>query len=360
MAHRVVVAMSGGVDSSVAAAVLKDTGFEVVGIGLQLVDPSESVTGRKSCCGIGEMADARRVAEKLEIPFYVLNFKEVFRTTVIDYFVSSYLNGKTPNPCIPCNEVIKFNELLRAAKGLDAGFLATGHYARVTQDSATGRYLLCKGTDGSKDQSYFLYSLSQGQLGHAVFPVGDMTKTETREMAERLGLRVHDKPESQDICFIEAGGYASYIKAHDGSTISPGPILDESGAVIGSHKGLMYYTVGQRRGLGISFPEPMYVVDIDATANSIKVACAGMLQRQERVLLEKVNYISVAEPKEPIGVLARTRYRKPEVHATLVPLNGERAFVEFRFPQEPTAPGQSVVLYDGDVVVGGGVVKRMD
>ena len=343
-----------------AAAVLKDTGFEVVGIGLQLVDPLEAVRGPRSCCGIGEMEDARRVAEKLDIPFYVLNFKEVFRTTVIDYFISSYLNGETPNPCVPCNEVIKFSELLRTAKGLDAGFLATGHYARVRRDPAGGRFLLYKGTDESKDQSYFLYSLSQEQLSHAVFPVGDMTKTETRKMAGRLGLKVHDKPESQDICFIEEGGYGSYIEERAGHRIEPGPVKDESGAVIGSHKGLPHYTVGQRHGLGISFPEPMYVVDINATANSITVAGAGRLQRQERVLLEKVNYVSVAEPKEPIGVLARTRYRKPEVNATLVPLDGDRAFVEFHALQESTAPGQSVVLYDRDVVVGGGVVKRMD
>ncbi|MCG2794677.1 MAG: tRNA 2-thiouridine(34) synthase MnmA [Actinomycetia bacterium] len=343
-----------------AAAVLKDTGFEVVGIGLQLVDPSEAITGPKSCCGIGAMDDARRVAEKLDIPFYVLNFKDVFRTTVIDYFVSSYLKGETPNPCVPCNEVVKFTELLHAAKGLDANFLATGHYARVTLDSATGRYLLCKGTDGSKDQSYFLYSLSQGQLSHAVFPVGEMSKKETRELAGWLGLEVHDKPESQDICFIEEGGYASYIRDHAGSKISPGPILDESGTVTGSHRGLPYYTVGQRRGLGLSFPDPMYVVDIDATTNSITVAGAEKLERQERVLLEKVNYVSVEFPEEPIGVLARTRYRKHEVNATLVPLDGDRAFVEFHSPQEPTAPGQSVVLYDGDVVVGGGVVKRLD
>ena len=352
--------MSGGVDSSVAAAVLQGTGYDVVGIGLQLVDPSKAAGGPRSCCGIGPMEDARRVAEKLGIPFYVLNFKEVFQTTVIDYFVSSYLNGETPNPCIPCNEVIKFKELLRSAMGLEASFLATGHYARVIRDPVAGRFVLLKGMDESKDQSYFLYSLSQEQLSHAVFPVGGMTKKETRELANQLGLKVHDKPESQDVCFIEDSGYACYIKECAGLNIEPGPILDESGTVIGSHKGLPYFTIGQRRGLGISFPEPMYVVDIDATANSITVAGAEKLQRQERLLLEKVNYIAVAEPRETIGVLARTRYKKPEVKATLVPLDCDRAFIEFHSPQEPTAPGQSVVLYDGDVVIGGGVVKRMD
>jgi len=344
----------------VAAALLKDAGYDVVGIGLQLVYPSEAVGGSRSCCGIGAMEDARRVTEKLGIPFYVLNFKDVFQTTVIDYFVSSYLNGETPNPCIPCNEVIKFQELLRVAKGLDAGFLATGHYARVIQDQVTGRFVLHKGMDEFKDQSYFLYSLTQEQLSHAVFPVGEMTKKETRELADLLGLKVHDKPESQDICFIDEDGYGSYIEERAGPRIEPGPIEDESGAVIGSHRGLPYYTVGQRRGLGLSFHEPMYVADIDATANSITVVSAGKLQRQERLLLERVNYVSVTEPKEPIRVLARTRYKKHEVGATLVPLGGDRAFIEFHSPQEPTAPGQSVVLYDGDVVVGGGIVKRMD
>ena len=360
MSHRVVVAMSGGVDSSVAASMLKEEGCDVVGIGLQLVDPSRATGGPRPCCGMGAMEDARRVAEKIGIPFYVLNFREAFRTAVIDYFVSSYLNGETPNPCIPCNELIKFEELLGYAKGLEADFLATGHYARVKRDPAEGRFLLYKGMDESKDQSYFLYSLSQDQLSYAVFPVGDMTKTETREMAERLGLEVHDKPESQDICFIEEGGYGAYVEERAGYRIEPGPIKDESGAVIGSHRGLPYYTIGQRRGLGVSFPEPMYVVDIDVRANSITVAGAARLQRQERVLLEKVNYISVVEPKEPIMVLARTRYRKPEVKAKLVPLGGDRAYVEFYLPQEPTAPGQSVVLYDGNMVVGGGVAKRMD
>ncbi|MCG2820217.1 MAG: tRNA 2-thiouridine(34) synthase MnmA [Actinomycetia bacterium] len=357
MVHRVVVAMSGGVDSSVAAAVLKEAGSEVVGIGLKLVDSNKTTGAANSCCGIDAMGDARRVAEKLDIPFYVLDFKDVFRTTVIEYFISSYLNGETPNPCIPCNEVIKFEELLRVAKGIRAEYLATGHYARVSREG-TGRYLLRKGTDDSKDQSYFLYSLSQEQLSQTLFPVGEMSKRETRELAARLGLRVHDKPESQDICFVEDGDYSSYISKHAGSRIRPGPILDESGAVIGSHRGLSHYTIGQRRGLGVSSSEPMYVVDIDAHANSITVAAAGRLRRQKRILLERMNYVAVAKPEEPIGALARTRYRKPEVNATLSPLDGDRAFVEFHSPREPTAPGQSVVLYNGDAVIGGGVVRR--
>lgn len=358
LAHLVVVAMSGGVDSSVAAAILKNTGYDVVGVGLQLIDPSDGAIEKKSCCGIGAMEDARRVAESLDIPFYVLNFKEIFKDSVIDYFVSSYLGGETPNPCIPCNEVIKFEELLRVAKGLEADLLATGHYARVVQDRATGRYLLKKGVDPEKDQSYFLYSLSQEQLAHAVFPVGEMTKKETRELAAGLVLKVHDKPESQDICFIDGCSYAKYIEDHSGSRFSPGPILDESGSVIGEHRGLPFYTVGQRRGLGVSFPEPLYVTAIDPESNSIHVAPSGHLKREERVPLGRMNYIATTRPKIPVRVTARVRHGSPEVDAFLAPLEDGTAFVEFDDPQEPIAPGQSVVLYDGDTVVAGGVVKR--
>ncbi len=360
MINRVVVAMSGGVDSSVAAGILRDTGHEVVGIGLQLVDSLDSVGTERSCCGIGAMEDARRVAESLDIPFYVLNFKEAFKASVIDYFVSSYLKGETPNPCVPCNKVIKFEELLRVAKGLEARFLATGHYARVVHDRPDGRYQLKKGVDPDKDQSYFLYPLSQEQLAHAVFPVGEMTKKETRELAEGLGLKVHDKPESQDICFIDGCSYAEYIEDNNGSRFTPGPILDESGSVIGEHRGLPFYTVGQRRGLGLKIPKPMYVTAIDPESNSIYVAPHGHLKREDCVLLDRVNYIATTGPKMPVRVTARTRHRSPEVDAFLVPLDEGTAHVEFDEPQEPTAPGQSVVLYDRDTVVAGGVVKRRD
>lgn len=358
MNYMVAVAMSGGVDSSVTAAVLKEQGHKVVGIGLQLVEEVDASGPFRTCCGIKEMDDARRVAETMGIPFYVLNFREVFRKHVIDYFTTSYMSGETPNPCIPCNKVIKFDILLKTAMGFGADFLATGHYARAEFDGVTNRYVLKKGADKSKDQSYFLHSLSQEQLARAMFPMSDMTKAETRKIARDLGLKVHDKPESQDVCFVGPDGYASFISEHADVGAELGHILDESGSVIGTHRGLHHYTVGQRRGLGISFPEPMYVVDIDPVLNSITVAPRNRILRQERVLLDEMNYIYISKPAGPIEVEVMTRYRKPEVPATLVPIDEKRAFVEFHDPQEPTAPGQSVVMYRGDTVLCGGIVKR--
>jgi len=352
-----VVAMSGGVDSSVAAAVLKEQGRDVIGIGLQLVDPEDVCVTPGSCCGIESMEDARRVAEKLGFPFYVLNFKDVFRTFVTDYFIDSYLRGETPNPCVPCNDVIKFAELLRSARGLGATCLATGHYARIEPGSG-GRLALKKGIDGNKDQSYFLYSLTQEQLAAASFPLGEMTKTQTRSVALELGLKVHDKPESQDICFVGVEGYAAFIEQRCGHALEPGPILDDSGAVVGEHKGLVNYTIGQRRGLGISFPEPMYVVDVDPGSNSITITTARGLNRQKQLVLDRVNYVSIVPPSTPVRVSAMTRYRKAEVPATMSPLEGGAASLEFDDPQEPTAPGQSVVLYDGDTVLAGGIAVR--
>lgn len=358
MKQVVAVAMSGGVDSSVAAAVMKDRGYEVVGIGLRLADDGASSALTRSCCGIAEMDDARRVAEKLGIPFYVLDFRDSFREHVIDYFASSYLRGETPNPCVPCNGKVKFDGLLGTALGFGADSLATGHYAGVEYDVSRKRYVLRKAVDLEKDQSYFLYSLAQGQLARAVFPVCDIEKTETRRIAREIGLGVHDKPESQDICFVGPEGYASFVSAHAGMPSRGGPVLDEAGRVLGRHRGLHHYTVGQRSGLGVSFPEPMYVADIDPERNSVTVVPRGGIRRQERVLLDAMNYVSIGRPREPIAVEAMTRYRKPAVPATLVPIDEKRAFVEFDGAQETTAPGQSVVLYRGDEVLCGGTARR--
>jgi len=355
---KVVVAMSGGVDSSVAAAVLKEQGSDVVGIGLQLVDPEGTDVSPRSCCGIKDMEDARRVAEHIGIPFYVLNFRDEFREAVIDYFTSSYLRGETPNPCVPCNAVIKFDLLLRKAMGLEATCLATGHYARVELKTGRDRYVLLKGTDPAKDQSYFLYSLTQEQLSRALFPVGGMTKDETRRVARGLGLKVHDKTESQDVCFVGCEGYAAFVCGAADARVETGPILDEAGSVIGEHRGLPYYTIGQRHGLGLSTMDAMYVVDIDPGANSITVAPGSRLMRQERLTLGVVNYVSIEMPDKPMAVEAVTRYRKSAVPATLVPAGAGQAFLEFHQPQEPTAPGQSVVLYEGDTVLCGGVAMR--
>jgi tRNA-specific 2-thiouridylase len=346
--------MSGGVDSSVAAALLKQCGLQVIGIGLRLFDEPASSRPAKSCCSSAEMDDARRVAEAIDIPFYVLDFREIFRTHIIDYFIDSYLAGSTPNPCVPCNEIVKFERLLEAARRLGAERLATGHYARVEKEPRSGRFLLRKGVDGSKDQSYFLYSLRQDQLALAEFPMGDINKSETRALARDLGLAVHDKVESQDICFIGPEGYASFILERTAAAAEPGPVMDESGRTIGEHRGLINYTVGQRRGLGVSAPEPMYVIEIDRERNAITVAPAGSLRRQDSLLVERMNYVSVGRPDAPVGVMVRTRYRRPEVPGTLVPLGEREAMVQFAEAQEPTAPGQSVVFYDGDKVLGGG------
>lgn len=358
MSETIAVAMSGGVDSSVAAAMLKERGFDVIGVGMRLFDEPGFRCSTKSCCGSTEMDDARRVAEKMDFPFYVFDMTCEFREHVIDYFVSSYVSGRTPNPCVPCNEVLKFDILLAAARRLGASGLATGHYARSAFDESRGRYVLTKGADASKDQSYFLYSLSQDKLARALFPLGDMTKDETRASARKAGLEVHDKAESQDICFTGEDGYAEFVRERAGTVASAGPILNEEGAEIGRHKGLYLYTVGQRRGLGISTPEALYVIDIDPDNNSITVAPAGCLARQERLSLDNMNYVSVPGDGGPIEGRARTRYRRPEVDAVLTPGTDGTAVLQFATPQEPTAPGQSVVLYGGDLVLCGGTASR--
>jgi tRNA-specific 2-thiouridylase len=350
--------MSGGVDSSVAAAILKESGYDVTGIGLLLVDPPDSEGGAACHRGIEAMEDANRVAERLSIPFLVFDFRDIFKRTVIDYFTSSYLRGETPNPCVRCNAAIKFGELLRVAEDMGSGYVATGHYARVDADASTGRHILKKGLDSSKDQSYFLYSLSQEQLARTLFPLGGMTKAETRDVAKRLGLQVHDKPESQDICFTGGESYASFVCRRSRAEVEPGNIFDESGRVIGTHRGLPYYTIGQRRGLGVSFEDRVYVVDMNADDNSITVASAESLRRQSRLIIAGVNYVSIGPPEQRIELMAKTRYKRAEVPATFEALGGGKAAVEFSRPQEPTAPGQSVVLYSGDMVVSGGVAVR--
>jgi tRNA-uridine 2-sulfurtransferase len=354
MKPEVVVAMSGGVDSSVAAAVLAGQGRSVVGIGLKLAEPTGAEPGR-SCCGLAEMEDARRVAEHIGIPFYVLNFTAEFREAVIDYFTSSYLRAETPNPCVPCNAIIKFDLLMARALGLGAGHLATGHYAIASYDERAGRYALRKGIDHRKDQTYFLYSLTQEQLARAVFPLGSMTKDQTREVARDLGLKVHDKVESQDVCFVGDEGYQRFVEMAGGAALKEGPILDENGNVLGTHQGLYRYTIGQRKGLGLESTEAFYVVEMDPAANSITVAPADRLVRQQVLVLRDVNYVSVERPAGPLEVEAVTRYRKEAAAATLTPSADDRAVLEFDKPQEPTAPGQSVVMYGGDRVLCGGI-----
>ena len=345
--------MSGGVDSSVAALLLRDGGFDVVGVGLELLGGD----GGGSCCGAEVMADARRVAEVLEIPFYVIGFETLFADVVIDYFCSSYASGETPNPCVRCNKDVKFDGLLHVAMGAGAAGLATGHYARVSRDGETGRFRLHKGIDTGKEQSYFLYSLTQSQLEQAYFPLGEMTKTETRAIARKAGLHVHDKPESQDVCFVD-GSCAEFVGTRHPDSCVPGPVLDDEGKIIGTHRGIAHYTIGQRRGLGLGGGRALYVSDISAAGNSITVMPGDKYMTKEPLLLTDMNFVSLREPSKPLSVTARTRYRGVELDAVLVPLGDGKALLEFDAEREPVAPGQSAVLYNGDMVVAGGIASR--
>jgi len=355
--NRVVfVAMSGGVDSSVAAALLKKQGYRVIGVGLKLFDAGAVEERPNVCCGLRDLDDARRVAQVLSIPFYVLNLKGIFRKAVIDYFIDGYLQGETPNPCLACNRIIKFEVLLERCLALGADFLATGHYARVVYDPGRAEFLLMKGLDARKDQSYFLYMLEQDKLSRLLFPLGEMAKETTRRIAATLNLRVHDKRESQDLCFVGKAGYAALLAESGRAEFRPGPILNGRGEVVGVHRGLPFYTLGQRRGLGVSRPGRWYVVDMDPSRNAITVNTEP--RRENRVFLREVSYTSRVSPSGELEVEVVTRYRGKEIPAVLVPLSGGSAMVRFKHPQEVVAPGQAVVFYRGDEVIGGGIVER--
>lgn len=355
------MAMSGGVDSSVSAALLRRSGHDLVGISLRLTRPGGFPADPGGPAGVrgrsGGAETAKAVARRLGIPFEVLEAGKAFEELVCDYFVSSYLRGETPNPCVVCNRAVKYGVLLEAARERGASKLATGHYARVSYDPRTGRHVVRKGVDASKDQSYFLHALSQGQLAAAVFPVGDMTKEDVRKMAAGLGFDETDVRESQDACFAGSGGYRRFVRERAGR-IEPGPVIDASGKVIGTHQGLPFYTIGQRRGLGVSGAEPMYVVDLDPRANALRVAGRPVLEGQSVLHLRDVNYVSTGKPRGGMRVLARTRHGGEEVPAVFTAGPGSTGALEFDSAREITAPGQSVVLYDGDVLLAGGIAVR--
>jgi tRNA-specific 2-thiouridylase len=353
--RRVVVAMSGGVDSSVAAALLVEQGYQVGGMMMSLWAEGRGAEAPDNrCCTPAAVLDARAVARALGIPFRMLNYREIFKARVVDYFVASYARGLTPNPCLACNRHVRFGRLLAEVKALGADYLATGHYARVRRWGDS--YQLLRGVDAGKDQSYVLYMLGQEQLSQLLFPLGDCTKEEVREMARARGLPVADKAESQDLCFLADGDYKAFLKRVVPEAVRPGPILDSSGRVIGQHKGLPYYTIGQRQGLGIAAPQPLYVLEIDVEHNALKVGPAGELGREELVA-EKVSYIAGRPPVGPVSITAKIRYRAREIPATLTPLDGERAALSFARPLRDITPGQGAVFYQGDVVLGGGIIS---
>jgi tRNA-specific 2-thiouridylase len=360
VAERIVVAMSGGVDSSVAAALLVEQGYDVVGITLRVWPwPEAGDPARRfgSCCGTEASDDARRVARTLGIPHYVLDSEREFDETVIAPFVAEYRRGRTPVPCVACNTELKFGSLLRRARAWDAAAVATGHYARVTRDPATGRCLLWKASDGRKDQSDFLWPLTQAQLAAARFPVGALTKEEVRAQARQLGLATADKPESQEICFIPDDDYRGFLRRRDPGMFAPGAIVDRRGAVLGRHAGVANYTVGQKKGLGLSTGQPLYVLDLDAATNTVTVGAAGELE-QTGLIAEAVNFIAGPPPAEPLRIEARIRHRHVPAQATVRALDRDRAEVRFDEAQRAVTPGQSVVFYQGDLVVGGGVIAR--
>lgn len=355
---RVVVAMSGGVDSSVAAALLKEQGYDVIGISMQLWDYTKGERDSfGSCCSLDDLYDARRVCDKLNIPFYVVNFEEAFSKSVVDYFVEGYLKGETPNPCLKCNQILKFEILLKRALELEADYLATGHYARVAYDDGRGRYLLLKGKDLSKDQSYFLFTMTQKQLSKIIFPLGDLTKTDVRKLAKKFGLNVAEKKDSQEICFAPED-YPSFIIKRAGHGIdAKGEIVDLSGNVLGMHKGLYKYTIGQRKGIGVTGGEPLYVLKIDSETNRLVVGPEQGLF-SNGLIAQEANWIGVSFLEAEMEVVAKVRYRHKGVAAKVMPLDDNRVEVHFKKPEKSVTPGQAVVFYKDDEVVGGGWIEK--
>jgi tRNA-uridine 2-sulfurtransferase len=367
---RIAIAMSGGVDSSTAAAILKESGYELIGFSMQLWDQRRNLSREDSaktgrCCSLEDLYDAREVAARLGIPYYIVDFQKEFERTVVRDFVENYRNGLTPSPCVLCNSHMKFDHLLRMAEEIRASRVATGHYARVTRDEESGRYILWQARDKNKDQSYFLFELNQSQLAKAIFPLGDLDKQEVRQIARRYNLPVAEKQESQEICFIPDGDYAAFIERHyrevAGSLavnpFSDGCIVNTDGKVLGQHTGIHHFTIGQRRGLGIAHSCPLYVLEIRPEDNIVVVGERSQLGKR-RCRVVRLNWISIPDLIEPLRVHARIRSRHKEAPATIVP--GEKGSVEVTFdaPQPAISPGQACVFYQAERVVGGGWIAR--
>jgi tRNA-uridine 2-sulfurtransferase len=350
---RVVVAMSGGVDSSVAAALLVDQGYDVIGMMMRLwSEPGEAAHNR--CCTPDAMAMARRVAMRLGIPFYAVDAQDFFYDKVVTSFLEGYEKGDTPNPCLVCNRYVRWEYLLNRALALDAAAMATGHYARVRQDSE-GRFQLLKAVDKAKDQSYVLHVLGQSQLSHALFPLGGYTKSQVRQLARDFNLPVAERSESQDLCFLGSSDYREFLERRSPTTRNPGPILNRQGEKLGEHQGLAFYTIGQRKGLGIASGEPIYVLDKDSEENALIVGRKAELGKRE-LLAGNVNWVSGQPPAEPFRAQVRIRYKAQEAPASVTPAGGAEVQVRFDELLRDITPGQAAVFYDGEVCSGGGII----
>ncbi|AVP63585.1 tRNA 2-thiouridine(34) synthase MnmA [Clostridium botulinum] len=356
MRKKVLVGMSGGVDSSVAAYLLKEQGYEVIGVTMQIwQDDEEFIEKEGGCCSLSAVADARRVANKIGIPFYVMNFKDAFKRNVIDYFVDEYMEGRTPNPCIACNKFIKFSSFLDKAMAMGIDYVATGHYAIIEKQK--DRYIIRKSEDDKKDQTYALYNLTQFQLERTLMPCGQYKKSQIREIAKNIGLRVYNKKDSEEICFIPDNDHGRYIKNRFPNKVRQGNFVDKQGNVLGKHKGIVYYTIGQRKGLGIAFGKPMYVVDINPFKNEVVLGTIEDLLNTE-LIAKDINYIPFDTLKEPMEVEAKIRYSQIPSKAIITPIDDSRVRVDFHEKQRAITKGQSVVFYKDDLLIGGGIIEK--
>jgi tRNA-specific 2-thiouridylase len=355
---KVVVGMSGGVDSSVAAHLLKQQGYEVIGVTMQIWQDEDTAAQEESggCCGLSAVDDARRVAYSLDIPYYVMNFKNEFKSAVMDYFADEYLKGQTPNPCIACNRYVKWESLLKRSLDIGADYIATGHYARVVQ-LENGRYTLSKSATAEKDQTYALYNLTQYQLAHTLMPVGEYTKDEIREIAKEISLRVANKPDSQEICFIPDKDYAKFIKEYTGEEPKEGNYVTQDGKVLGKHKGIIHYTVGQRKGLNLAMGHPVFVLAIRPETNEVVIGNADEVY-SETLYAGNLNFMSIPDLDGEMVVDAKIRYSHKGSKCTIRKVEDDKVECVFEEPQRAVTPGQAVVFYDGDYVVGGGTILR--
>ena len=352
---KALIAMSGGVDSSFAAKLMKDKGFDCIGCTMKLYHNEDvGIERSRTCCSLDDVEDSRSVAYKLGMPFYVFNFTEAFRDTVIRKFIESYEKGITPNPCIDCNRYMKFDKLFERAKILGCDYIVTGHYARIEEEN--GKFVLKKALDETKDQSYVLYSMTQDQLAHTMFPLGNMQKTEVRAIAKESGFVNADKPDSQDICFVPNGDYASVIELQTGKESAEGNFVDKQGNNLGRHKGVIHYTIGQRKGLGVSSTEPLYVCNICPKDGNVVLGSNDDLFSREADVSD-FNWISGEVPGSEFRCKAKIRYRQPEQWVTVIPTGADTVHIVFDEPQRAITPGQAAVFYDGDTVLGGGTIK---